>query len=117
ATCLVILVPFFFSSRRLHTRFSRDWSSDVYSSDLHCAPARGRDDPAATAAPLGSTRPGTRRSPANPTPAPARSAAPAPCRWGNKIGRASCRERVGIEVVDVPVIYNERLHGGSVVGD
>src|SRR5690606_39753958 len=28
-TCL-----FFFSSRRRHTRFSRDWSSDVCSSDL-----------------------------------------------------------------------------------
>src|SRR5690606_40598587 len=29
---------FFFSSRRRHTRFSRDWSSDVCSSDLmgHC---------------------------------------------------------------------------------
>src|SRR5690606_39340504 len=25
----------FFSSRRRHTRFSRDWSSDVCSSDLH----------------------------------------------------------------------------------
>src|SRR5690606_39824949 len=30
------LVLFFFSSRRRHTRFSRDWSSDVCSSDLHC---------------------------------------------------------------------------------
>src|SRR5690606_40711217 len=29
---------FFFSSRRRHTRFSRDWSSDVCSSDLE-APA------------------------------------------------------------------------------
>src|SRR5690606_40104269 len=29
---------FFFSSRRRHTRFSRDWSSDVCSSDL------GKDD-------------------------------------------------------------------------
>src|SRR5690606_1512394 len=29
---------FFFSSRRRHTRFSRDWSSDVCSSDL-CASA------------------------------------------------------------------------------
>src|SRR5690606_15543606 len=28
------LVMFFFSSRRRHTRFSRDWSSDVCSSDL-----------------------------------------------------------------------------------
>src|SRR5690606_40231260 len=27
-------VLFFFSSRRRHTRFSRDWSSDVCSSDL-----------------------------------------------------------------------------------
>src|SRR5690606_4200861 len=31
---------FFFSSRRRHTRFSRDWSSDVCSSDLY--PLRGR---------------------------------------------------------------------------
>src|SRR5690606_18992017 len=29
-----MLVIFFFSSRRRHTRFSRDWSSDVCSSDL-----------------------------------------------------------------------------------
>src|SRR5690606_39293952 len=28
------LLSFFFSSRRRHTRFSRDWSSDVCSSDL-----------------------------------------------------------------------------------
>src|SRR5690606_40393334 len=28
---------FFFSSRRRHTRFSRDWSSDVCSSDLDVA--------------------------------------------------------------------------------
>src|SRR6266511_5462321 len=28
---------FFFSSRRRHTRFSRDWSSDVCSSDLYHA--------------------------------------------------------------------------------
>src|SRR5690606_40812756 len=30
----IVLVHFFFSSRRRHTRFSRDWSSDVCSSDL-----------------------------------------------------------------------------------
>src|SRR5690606_600914 len=29
-----VWVVFFFSSRRRHTRFSRDWSSDVCSSDL-----------------------------------------------------------------------------------
>src|SRR5690606_39544899 len=34
-----IYLSFFFSSRRRHTRFSRDWSSDVCSSDL----ARDRD--------------------------------------------------------------------------
>src|SRR5690606_41196039 len=31
---LFFFVSFFFSSRRRHTRFSRDWSSDVCSSDL-----------------------------------------------------------------------------------
>src|SRR5690606_40149026 len=30
---------FFFSSRRRHTRFSRDWSSDVCSSDFYYAAA------------------------------------------------------------------------------
>src|SRR5690606_40575853 len=32
----VVCWLFFFSSRRRHTRFSRDWSSDVCSSDLDC---------------------------------------------------------------------------------
>src|SRR5207247_5131240 len=31
----------FFSSRRRHTRSTRDWSSDVCSSDLYPGPARG----------------------------------------------------------------------------
>src|SRR5690606_40193309 len=35
-----LLLTFFFSSRRRHTRFSRDWSSDVCSSDLQQAPPR-----------------------------------------------------------------------------
>src|SRR5690606_40889742 len=30
----LLWIRFFFSSRRRHTRFSRDWSSDVCSSDL-----------------------------------------------------------------------------------
>src|SRR5690606_40945264 len=30
----LVFFVFFFSSRRRHTRFSRDWSSDVCSSDL-----------------------------------------------------------------------------------
>src|SRR5690606_40800717 len=40
---LEFFFAFFFSSRRRHTRFSRDWSSDVCSSDLRRPPrARGR---------------------------------------------------------------------------
>src|SRR2546429_4456739 len=35
-----IFVYFFFSSRRRHTRCSRDWSSDVCSSDLENAAKR-----------------------------------------------------------------------------
>src|SRR5438093_3648073 len=31
---LFLIVPFFFSSRRRHTRLVSDWSSDVCSSDL-----------------------------------------------------------------------------------
>src|SRR5690606_39692971 len=33
---------FFFSSRRRHTRFSRDWSSDVCSSDLTWSDTTGK---------------------------------------------------------------------------
>src|SRR5579859_8065568 len=35
--CMVCWSFFFFSSRRRHTRFDCDWSSDVCSSDLHFA--------------------------------------------------------------------------------
>src|SRR5437762_9599095 len=35
---LVLLVCFFFSSRRRHTRYIGDWSSDVCSSDLKAGP-------------------------------------------------------------------------------
>src|SRR2546422_4651762 len=34
-----MIIFFFFSSRRRHTRCSRDWSSDVCSSDLFLLPA------------------------------------------------------------------------------
>src|SRR5207302_9137614 len=36
---------FFFSSRRRHTRFSRDWSSDVCSSDLFASAESGAGIP------------------------------------------------------------------------
>src|SRR2546430_9149665 len=38
------LIFFFFSSRRRHTRFDCDWSSDVCSSDLRCAQALRNND-------------------------------------------------------------------------
>src|SRR3712207_9354119 len=37
----VVSSDFFFSSRRRHTRYWRDWSSDVCSSDLRAAPRHG----------------------------------------------------------------------------
>src|SRR5690606_40904650 len=40
-------VVFFFSSRRRHTRFSRDWSSDVCSSDLLGVYQLGEEEEAA----------------------------------------------------------------------
>src|SRR2546430_9043063 len=39
---IVNVVFFFFSSRRRHTRFDCDWSSDVCSSDLSSSPSLGR---------------------------------------------------------------------------
>src|SRR5436309_2348590 len=57
---------FFFSSRRRHTRFSRDWSSDVCSSDLGVARA-----PAAVA--RGQVKPPAVHRTANEAPAPFRS--------------------------------------------
>src|SRR5258707_6501582 len=36
-SALVLYLFFFFSSRRRHTRYWRDWSSDVCSSDLEAA--------------------------------------------------------------------------------
>src|SRR5256886_12774527 len=41
---LVCRVRFFFSSRRRHTRFDCDWSSDVCSSDLMVRPPGDRAD-------------------------------------------------------------------------
>src|SRR5690606_40593804 len=101
---LSFLFIFFFSSRRRHTRFSRDWSSDVCSSDLQQASRwRERLERGPLAAGSGSRA------------LPSRSE---PERQGNgrrhqnhernvaiKIGRASCRERV--KKVGLPTQLNE----------
>src|SRR5437763_402436 len=74
---------FFFSSRRRHTRYIGDWSSDVCSSDLRLDSSwmvRGVKSG-------GSVGPTLRLSGATGDRSPA------------KIGRASCRERVYMSVV------------------
>src|SRR5262245_63118800 len=98
---LIILSFFFFSSRRRHTRCLSDWSSDVCSSDLEgflrlLVPALPR------ARPLHPARRGRAQGLAGQIRV-LRPAAPAPGLAGprgQEIGRASCRERVKISVVD-----------------
>src|SRR5687768_17897395 len=72
---------FFFSSRRRHTRCSRDWSSDVCSSDLRTSarprPPRGRATRAAS------------RSRSLPARTRDRSACPRPDAWRTRC--AACR--------------------------
>src|SRR2546430_8832541 len=86
---------FFFSSRRRHTRFDCDWSSDVCSSDLRKLGQVGKlPDP---------QRPGLRQAKAEPAirareglglQVTERSRAGTLGADGTEIGRASCRERV-----------------------
>src|SRR5205809_3310658 len=98
-----LLRSFFFSSRRRHTRCSRDWSSDVCSSDL-CRPQQAperpmRDWPAASWPPsahavLLPRRPDQRR-PLRWPPAPPQAR---PCRSGRseerRVGK-KCRSGGG----------------------
>src|SRR5690625_5712260 len=75
---------YFFSSRRRHTRWPRDWSSDVCSSDLLLAVLTRHLRNAGAIGGLGQARQCPRSG--------ARRGGGAP---GNvQIGRASCRERV-----------------------
>src|SRR5436189_1434938 len=71
---------FFFSSRRRHTRYIGDWSSDVCSSDL-------------VTITRGEGRPGDYVEAYGP-PSVVMSAS----RFEGEIGRASCRERVEMAV-------------------
>src|SRR5438445_2105466 len=78
---------FFFSSRRRHTRYWRDWSSDVCSSDL--APQRGRWAPRRQRRTPPGGRPPARPTslPRTPTPAPDTAAS----RDRHPCGRRSSR--------------------------
>src|SRR5690606_40356267 len=99
---------FFFSSRRRHTRFSRDWSSDVCSSDLngvygpgHNYFVKSKDGTQDWIVYHGNNNPGEGCG--------ARPSRMQEVNWNadatpdfgipTKIGRASCRERVWITVV------------------
>src|SRR5690606_40522262 len=97
----LFIVFFFFSSRRRHTRFSRDWSSDVCSSDLRIL----QENPSlrGTVFDLPSVVEGAKE---------AIAAAGLTDRCGvsgggffddPQIGRASCRERVEASVIVVSV--------------
>src|SRR5437763_16278700 len=83
---------FVFSSRRRHTRYIGDWSSDVCSSDL-IAPC----DPTSS-----SPMCDTSKTPQSDRTARCSGMTPSYCTGisqpanGTKIGRASCRERVEI---------------------
>src|SRR5690625_7148380 len=73
---------FFFSSRRRHTSWPRDWSSDVCSSDLWSSTGSKGTGSTVIQALISHKK-------------------PAELFCVNKIGRASCRERVKVFVVDV----------------
>src|SRR5690606_40352266 len=86
---------FFFSSRRRHTRFSRDWSSDVCSSDLAVIGTEQGGDLGADAEGVGPGVGGTVMETGT-----AAALVPSGIVVGDheqgQIGRASCRERVEI---------------------
>src|SRR5437879_10507843 len=78
---------FFFSSRRRHTRYIGDWSSDVCSSDLRFAPAKRPAGVAVTLALRGGGR-------AQGELLAVQDTALVVLARDTEIGRASCRERV-----------------------
>src|SRR5436305_7714501 len=101
---ILLLAYFFFSSRRRHTRCGRDWSSDVCSSDLtfilDSLCAVGRPRPRSRTGSIPASRPDRRNADTGRAGVPARLAQFRIHYPRVKIGRASCRERVKITVVE-----------------
>src|SRR5690606_40143350 len=104
ALCDSFFLSFFFSSRRRHTRFSRDWSSDVWSSDLFFCPrcgspvfARSGDEIEVN---LGSLDTPDQLAPTYELWTIRRESWLPPFQ----IGRASCRESVVFSVVSGPIM-------------
>src|SRR2546429_1755444 len=85
----IVFDVFFFSSRRRHTRCSRDWSSDVCSSDLN--ERRSEKVPAVVNAPVSGT------SPVAPVGAELESAKAFLGRWDLTLKARSEERRVGKE--------------------
>src|SRR5260370_13276577 len=96
---------FFFSSRRRHTRFKCDWSSDVCSSDLARLPSQEAGFRAGQAGLAERNRSGCGQG-------GERLARPIEDRnrdaRRDQIGRASCRERGEISVVAVSLKKKKR---------
>src|SRR2546430_13361672 len=96
---LSVDVVFFFSSRRRHTRFDCDWSSDVCSSDLDLLPGGDVGDPAPAAVGDGGDRPelgcvGDPVGDPDPKHEVARRMAPEEdARSGERRGGEECRSR------------------------
>src|SRR5690606_39533231 len=107
---------FFFSSRRRHTSFSRDWSSDVCSSDLSTYFTIAGQDQYITASIGVSVYPDDGEDLDTLVKYADIAMYMSKDKGGNtvqffdesmKIGRASCRERVKISVV---VVVNTRIN-------
>src|SRR3712207_9465071 len=89
---------FFFSSRRRHTRYWHDWSSDVCSSDL---PADGERDEDALGGAPDDVVGGLAVAGAGGDVEEGQLVGALGVVDAGQIGRASCRERVEISVVAV----------------
>src|SRR5690606_39494890 len=94
---------FFFSRRRRHTRFSRDWSSDVCSSDLHPMSDTWRGEMLRSPELVEAFAGQLRRVLDDLERLVAHVRRDAEPMWHeNKIGRASCRERRQSQVGALP---------------
>src|SRR5215203_6474748 len=98
---------FFFSSRRRHTRYWRDWGSDVCSSDLFGTSTKKPTVPGSAVGPTTLRRFVPRRSEERRVGKECRS------RWSpdhqKKKGRDQCNDRVYISLVGVTLIKNASL--------
>src|SRR5207253_3461077 len=106
-----VILFFFFSSRRRHTRWPRDWSSDVCSSDLtRVSPSGWRKESSGRFLP-----PARRRHPrlplrggdGRPNPRHGKDRLRRPQPDEGQIGRASCRER-GTEPAERGTVKEKR---------